>query len=211
MVLLTVGFHPFSTDLHNNHVSLFEKLRAHPLAGKINLADWHVTANEDKPTPVKTGLSSDEEKPTPAKLNSDEIPTPVQANSDEEKPTPVETPVPYRRRRSTEETPTPATVGGAAAVAGQFPSTFTIRNPFVDTGRCGSVLLNQNHLLTAAHCCSNGTHLINPFFLDATGGDLNINQLSFSAVRVNVTHIFIHNQYNPNTRANDLCVLRVNI
>jgi trypsin len=77
---------------------------------------------------------------------------------------------------------------------------------------CVGTVLDLNHVLTAAHCVTNiNGQLQNAFWFTVIAGDININPQSVRREVRNVTRMYVHHNYNWNTRNNDLAVLRVNV
>lgn len=100
--------------------------------------------------------------------------------------------------------------GGANAMQGQFPSVVSIQTPVAPLTHCNGVVLNENHILTSCQCVFNATNnLLNPFWLRIIAGDLNIMIPSYRRVWNDVTRIYPHPAFNPQTLANDIAVLRV--
>ncbi|XP_001651953.2 anionic trypsin-1 [Aedes aegypti] len=100
--------------------------------------------------------------------------------------------------------------GGTVTVPGQFPAAVSIDSPF--NLHCGGTILNRQHVLTAAWCVMHPTSasLINPFWLRVIAGDVNLVSASIRREVRNVTHLFVHPNYNVQTSNNDLAVIRVN-
>ncbi|XP_055616972.1 serine protease 1-like [Toxorhynchites rutilus septentrionalis] len=100
--------------------------------------------------------------------------------------------------------------GGTATLPGQFPAAVSIDSPY--NLHCGGTIINLRHILTAASCVMHPTShtLINPFWLRVIAGDVNLVTSSIRREIRNVTHLFVHPNYNRNTFNNDLAVLRVN-
>lgn len=76
---------------------------------------------------------------------------------------------------------------------------------------CSGVIVNANHVVTAATCVHNTTfHLINPFWFRIIAGDLSILNPSYQRFTTNASHIYTHPNYafGP-TRLNDIAVIRV--
>nr|XP_029713871.1 anionic trypsin-1-like [Aedes albopictus] len=104
----------------------------------------------------------------------------------------------------------PRLSGGTNTVAGQFPAAVSVDSPY--NLHCGGTILNRQHVLTAAWCVMHPTSftMINPFWLRVIAGDVNIVPASIRREVRNVTHLFVHPNYNRLTGNNDLAVMRVN-
>ncbi|XP_055588074.1 serine protease 1-like [Uranotaenia lowii] len=104
----------------------------------------------------------------------------------------------------------PFIAGGTNAVLGQFPSIVAVAVPAPPNNAfCGGVILNANHILTAARCVLTAQNtLLFPNQVTILSGAL---QLNFNGPRINIAAIYVHPQYNPFTFANNLAVLRTAI
>lgn len=104
----------------------------------------------------------------------------------------------------------PRITGGTLTQWGEFPATVWIDSPFL-THNCVGTIVDSQHVLTAAHCVTNlQGQLQNSFWIRIVAGDINITPLSARREVRNVTRMYVHHNYNWNTRNNDLAVLRVN-
>ncbi len=74
------------------------------------------------------------------------------------------------------------------------------------TGLCGGTVIDQYHILTAAHCIDS----LNPATITITAGlhNKNNNEADTRQVRA-VERIFKHQDYNPEAIQNDLTILRL--
>ncbi|XP_055525136.1 trypsin alpha-3-like [Wyeomyia smithii] len=108
------------------------------------------------------------------------------------------------------ENPSGRLTGGTVALSGQYPAAVSIDTPY--QLHCGGSIINLNHVLTAAWCVMHPTAftLLNPFWLRVIAGDLNLVPVSFRREVRNVTHLFVHPNYNRVTNNNDLAVMRLN-
>ncbi|XP_019543350.3 trypsin-like [Aedes albopictus] len=96
--------------------------------------------------------------------------------------------------------------GGTNAVLGQFPSVVAVGVPTPNNAFCGGIILNENHVLTAARCVLTAQNtLLFPNQVTVMSGAL---QLNLAAPRIGVSAVYVHPQYNPFTFANNLAVLR---
>ncbi|XP_055587401.1 trypsin 3A1-like [Uranotaenia lowii] len=100
-------------------------------------------------------------------------------------------------------------VGGTPANSGQFPSTVAIETPFAVL--CNGVIVDQQHVLTAAQCVFNeNRRLMDPFWLTIVAGDLQLMNQGARRQTRKVSRINVHPQFNIFTREHDLAVLRLN-
>jgi secreted trypsin-like serine protease len=91
-------------------------------------------------------------------------------------------------------------VGGVEAVAHSWPWIVSLqsRDHF-----CGGTLIDNRHVLTAAHCIDSSTFRVIAGLHQRT----NIN--GPRSQNVGVSRIFIHEQYNTRTEANDIALIRL--
>ncbi|XP_316523.5 trypsin [Anopheles gambiae] len=101
----------------------------------------------------------------------------------------------------------PFIAGGTNAVNGQFPSIVAVGLPAPPNNAfCGGVILNENHVLTAARCVLTPQNtLLFANQLNILSGML---QLNFGAPRIGITAVYVHPQYNPFTFEHNIAVLR---
>lgn len=96
----------------------------------------------------------------------------------------------------------PRLVSNVLAIVGEFPSAVAIRS--IGTPMqplCGGTVLDRQHILTSAQCVLNAQNqLINPFWYNVIGGDLNIIRATSRRVERRVDRIFVHPNYNAVTR-----------
>ncbi|ODM98260.1 Trypsin-1 [Orchesella cincta] len=93
-------------------------------------------------------------------------------------------------------------VGGSQASKGEFPHIIQIKR---NGGQyCGGSLVNANYIVTAAHCA---TASVAGYTLVA--GEHNLNSNEGTEQSRSVSSIVRHPQYNANTQANDVAVMRV--
>ena len=88
-------------------------------------------------------------------------------------------------------------VGGTDASHGEFPYQ-------VKWGGCGASILNENHVLTAAHCCEGVSSSY-----DIVGGEHIRNKDDGSEQRMEIRRRITHPDYDDNNVDNDVCVLEV--
>ncbi|XP_055588143.1 trypsin-like [Uranotaenia lowii] len=101
----------------------------------------------------------------------------------------------------------PFITGGTNAVLGQFPSVVAISIPGpISNAFCGGVILNANHILTAARCVlTEQNTLPYPYQVTVFAGDLQIN---FNGPRTTISAVYVHPHYNPFKFDHNLAVLR---
>ncbi|KAJ6637746.1 Trypsin-1, partial [Pseudolycoriella hygida] len=101
-------------------------------------------------------------------------------------------------------------VGGEDAVKGEFPAQISLQNRHKNHF-CGGTLINENHVLTAAHCVTNaGTGFVDsPSSLLIMGDSLTVRPLvDISNQTRDVTHVFVHPDYNSISMIHDIAVIR---
>lgn len=91
-------------------------------------------------------------------------------------------------------------VGGKDAEEGQFPYIVSIRKPFLHS--CGGSILNENTILTAAHCVaydnSNDVNVVTGSTTLNKGGDT-----------YTVKEIYSHENYSSSDIQNDVAILKL--
>ncbi|XP_067379615.1 transmembrane protease serine 9-like [Channa argus] len=93
-------------------------------------------------------------------------------------------------------------VGGQSASPGSWPWQVGL---FSNGGRCGGSLINNQWVLTAAHCFSS----TDPSGLIVLLGGQSLAALGPNAVLLRVTQIINHPNYNPSTMENDISLLKL--
>lgn len=105
--------------------------------------------------------------------------------------------------QTNQETGDPKIIGPGEAPAGAYPWMAAL---LVD-GRsfCGGSLIDQYHILTAAHCTDGATRIT------AVLGTNNLKQPAVGRLVFNVTRegIFQHPKYNPSTVSHDISIIRL--
>nr|ABZ04022.1 serine protease 14 [Costelytra zealandica] len=107
-------------------------------------------------------------------------------------------------------TPSQRIVGGQivqnrAHFAYQVSLRTTRNQPF-----CGASIIDTRSLLTAAHCVTNDRGaVVRANTIQAVVGDLNTFTPTNTTVVRQIRYIFVHEQYNADTLANDIAVLRI--
>ena len=101
----------------------------------------------------------------------------------------------------------PKIVGGQDAADGEFPHQVQVRS--ASTGfslMCGGSVLNQEYVITAAHCCygilPRNIHVV-------AGGTLRIEPEPGEEQKSDVKKIIVHEDYKPLHNDNDICLLHV--
>jgi len=97
-------------------------------------------------------------------------------------------------------------IGGAAARQGDFPYQVSIRRSGWSPGHvCGGSIIDDQHILTAAHC----VYGKGPGDFSIVAGDVMLDRSSCTSVRRSVSAIFMHKEYNTNTFENDIALIRI--
>ncbi|GFG39798.1 hypothetical protein Cfor_01713, partial [Coptotermes formosanus] len=97
-------------------------------------------------------------------------------------------------------------IGGADAGQGDFPYQVSIReNGWELRHFCGGSVIDEQHVLTAAHCVQGS----GPGDIKIVAGDVNLDRSSCTSVRRSVSAIFVHENYSGNTFENDIALIRV--
>ena len=94
-------------------------------------------------------------------------------------------------------------VGGTDAYHGEFPyqASWQSSSHF---NSCGGSIINENHVLTAAHCCEGVSSSY-----DIVGGEHIRNKDDGSEQRMEIRKRNTHPDYDGNNVDNDVCVLEV--
>lgn len=104
----------------------------------------------------------------------------------------------------------PRIVGGeVVSNLKDFPYQVSIRRFRTLSHFCGGILLDSEHILTAAHCMFSENKLIGAHEVYAVTGSLNISPLPSSATTSKVRYIFTHEQYDPTKYDNDIAIMRL--
>ena len=92
-------------------------------------------------------------------------------------------------------------LGGYDAERGEFPFQVSWQS-ITGLNRCGGSVLNKNYILTAGHCC-NGVD----FSFQIVVGEYNIEEVDGTEQRRDVIQRIIHEDYDPMTIDNDVCIV----
>uniref|UniRef100_A0AAG5DBT2 Peptidase S1 domain-containing protein n=1 Tax=Anopheles atroparvus TaxID=41427 RepID=A0AAG5DBT2_ANOAO len=97
-----------------------------------------------------------------------------------------------------------------STVPGEFPSVVVIKTPR-DRQFCLGTVLNANHVLTSAPCVltDDSMRIFPPRLVHVSGGDLLILPIHYQRQTRTAEHIFVHENYRPHTRENNLAVIRL--
>ncbi len=103
----------------------------------------------------------------------------------------------------------PRIVGGANASIGKWQYLAHLEIALEDnrTGGCGASLIDDDVLLTAAHCVFDRGHRVDPSDFTAVLGREDLSTSAGDAF--GVQRIFVHPRYNPDTDDNDVAVLEL--
>ncbi|ODN05704.1 Trypsin-1 [Orchesella cincta] len=95
-------------------------------------------------------------------------------------------------------------IGGAIAMRGQFP--YQIQLQFVGSHYCGGAILNENWIVTAAHCADGGL----PLYYTVVANQYNILVNEGTEAKRLVSRIVIHPEYDAQYFPNDIALMRLN-
>ncbi|CAF4682842.1 unnamed protein product [Rotaria socialis] len=94
-------------------------------------------------------------------------------------------------------------VGGVEAIPNSWPWIVSLR---VRDHFCGGTLIDRKHVLTAAHCLTGA----NSYILRVVAGlHQRLNTNTGRTQVMSVSRIFLHEQYNSRTHANDIAIIRL--
>ncbi len=112
---------------------------------------------------------------------------------------------------NTYERPSARIVGGKVAEAGQYPWMAALvdnaRSTVFDGAFCGGTLINDDWVLTAAHCVYDEGVVVSPGRISVVVGRDDLT--SSSGERISVTRIKTHPDYNEATNENDLALVNL--
>lgn len=83
---------------------------------------------------------------------------------------------------------------------------FQISLQYLGSHRCGGSIIDEQYILTAAHCCSS---IANPNALTVVAGNLQLYDTGSDVVTKTVDEIYVHEDYSSSTIANDVAILKV--
>merc|ERR1712168_1050289 len=98
-------------------------------------------------------------------------------------------------------------VGGEEASDGEFPFQVSLRSigALGATHFCGGSIINENWIVTAAHCCANQS----PFSMHVVAGGIKLNNFENEEEPRDVDKIIGHPNYASATITNDACLLKL--
>jgi len=98
-------------------------------------------------------------------------------------------------------------VGGEEASDGEFPWQVSLRSigALGATHFCGGSIINENWILTAAHCCAGQI----PATMHVVAGGIKLNNFENEEENRNLEHIIGHPNYAASTITNDACLLKL--
>merc|ERR1711915_221045 len=98
-------------------------------------------------------------------------------------------------------------VGGEEAADGEFPWQGSLRQIGMigQTHFCGGSVLNENWVVTAAHCCAGQT----PLFMHVVAGGIKLNTGEGEEEKRDIQKIIGHPDYSSQDLTNDICLLKL--
>ncbi|XP_031330576.1 trypsin-7-like [Photinus pyralis] len=93
----------------------------------------------------------------------------------------------------------PKIVNGTDAKEGEIPYIVSVR--YIRLHTCGGSIINENNILTAAHCMDSGKYTVQYGLLEISSDYTN---------SIDIEKVFTHEEYNPSkNHINDVAVLRL--
>merc|ERR1719312_1005618 len=98
-------------------------------------------------------------------------------------------------------------VGGEEAADGEFPWQVSLRQIGMigATHFCGGTVLNENWVVTAAHCCAGQI----PLLMHVVAGGIKLNNAEGEEERRDIEKIIGHPEYSSKLLTNDICLLKL--
>ncbi|UXI21493.1 hypothetical protein NH340_JMT07436 [Sarcoptes scabiei] len=96
--------------------------------------------------------------------------------------------------------------GGQDANPMEFPHQVSLQVRFLDSHICGGTLIDQQWVLTAAHCFSRGRY---PFSWQVKVGEHNLKEKDETERTLRVKRVIVHEQYNRTNQVNDIALIQL--
>ncbi|XP_012268512.2 trypsin-like isoform X1 [Athalia rosae] len=100
-------------------------------------------------------------------------------------------------------------IGGSNANIGQFPHQVSLRRTSNGVHFCGGSIVDEEWIVTAAHCMYSDGRRIGASTITIYAGDLLLDTVSSTSQRRIVKSIFVHENFNLSTLRNDIALLKL--
>ncbi|XP_023238610.1 chymotrypsin-like elastase family member 2A [Centruroides sculpturatus] len=97
-------------------------------------------------------------------------------------------------------------VGGSSSSPGDWPWQIQISGQFRHKTKCGGTIINENWILTAAHCLED---VSTPEFYVIWLGKFDVSKREDGAILRNISKYVVHPDFNIDTMKNDIALLKL--
>ncbi|XP_046476313.1 trypsin-like isoform X1 [Neodiprion pinetum] len=105
--------------------------------------------------------------------------------------------------------PPPRVIGRVQATVGQFPHQVSLRRSKTGVHFCGGSIIDEEWIVTAAHCMYSNGKLIAASTIKVYAGDLLLNEPSSRSQTRAVRRVVVHQDFDVNTLRNDIALLKL--